>query len=68
MTARVVRAGYYWPTLRANCAEWVKRFDECQRYSNLGHAPPTELHNMLSLWPFTMWGMDILGKFSTTKG
>lgn len=67
MEIRVIRAGYYWPTLRTDCTKYVKKCKECQEFSNTHYAPPKELHNITSPWPFTMWGMDILMPFPTTK-
>ena len=28
------------------------------------HMPPTELHVLAPLWPFSMWGMDVIGPIS----
>ena len=30
MVTRVLRASYYWPTLGADCANFVKRWQNCQ--------------------------------------
>ena len=32
---KVVRAGYYWPTIQANAKAYVKACDQCQRFSNV---------------------------------
>ena len=34
--------------------------------SNL-HQPLKNLSNIMTHWPFTYWGLDILGPFSVTK-
>nr|KYP65463.1 Transposon Ty3-I Gag-Pol polyprotein [Cajanus cajan] len=60
MATRVLRAGYYWPTLKSDCQTYVQRCKECQ--------PPAALHQMMSSWPFAQWGMDILGPFPPAKG
>ncbi|RDX80483.1 hypothetical protein CR513_38964, partial [Mucuna pruriens] len=39
LVSKVARVGYYWPTLKRDCTEFVKRFDKCQRYANLHKAP-----------------------------
>ena len=31
---------------------------------DLIHAPPSELHALTSPWPFSVWGIDIIGKVS----
>ena len=32
---KVVRAGYYWPTVKADAKAYVKVCDQCQRFSNI---------------------------------
>ena len=32
---KVVRAGYYWPTVQADAKAYVKVYDQCQRFSNV---------------------------------
>ncbi|XP_020209594.1 uncharacterized protein LOC109794563, partial [Cajanus cajan] len=60
LAAKVLRAGYYWPTLRTDCVKFVKRCMQCQRHGNIIHASAEELHSISSPWPFALWGMDIL--------
>ncbi|RVW37475.1 hypothetical protein CK203_111080 [Vitis vinifera] len=33
-------------------------------HGDLIHAPPLELHALTSPWPFSVWGIDIIGKVS----
>nr|KYP49822.1 Retrotransposable element Tf2 [Cajanus cajan] len=61
MAARVLRAGYYWPTLKSDCQAYVQKCKECQQFGNTHRQPPEALHQM-------MWGMDILGPFPPAKG
>jgi len=65
---RILKAGYYWPTMKVNCAEYSKKCEKCQEYGNLIHSHPETLHNITSPWPFAMWGMDIIGPFPSGKG
>ncbi|RVW26177.1 Pol polyprotein [Vitis vinifera] len=37
---------------------------ECQMHGDLIHVPPSELHALASLWPFSVWGIDIIGKIT----
>ena len=62
---RVLRAGYFWPTMKKDCLEHAKRCDQCQRHGNLYRAPPEGLHSIHPPWPFHTWGIDILGPFPT---
>nr|KYP72966.1 Pro-Pol polyprotein [Cajanus cajan] len=68
LAAKVLRAGNYWPTLKGDCAEFVKRCIPCQRHENVIHASATELHSISSPWPFALWGIDMLGPFPVAKG
>ena len=60
---KVVRAGYYWPTVQANAKAYVKVCDQCQRFSNIPRQPSEYLTPMTAPWPFAQWGLDILGPF-----
>ena len=62
---KVVRAGYYWPTVQADAKAYVKVCDQCQRFSNVRRQPWEYLTPMMAPWPFAQWGLDILGPFST---
>nr|KYP69279.1 Gypsy retrotransposon integrase-like protein 1 [Cajanus cajan] len=68
MVAKVIRAGYYWPTIRSNYKSYVQKCKACQDFDNLHQLPPTTLRSMQSAWPFAWWGMDILGPFPVAKG
>eukprot|EP00261_Vitis_vinifera_P034168 XP_019075411.1 PREDICTED: uncharacterized protein LOC109122601 [Vitis vinifera] len=45
-------------------AGFVQRCPECQMHGDLIHVPPSELHALTSPWPFSVWGIDIIGKIS----
>jgi len=64
---RILRAGYFWPTMRKDCIEHVKHCDPCQRQSDVHRAPPEILHSIHAPWPFHTWGIDILGPFPLAK-
>ena len=40
---KVVRAGYYWPTMQADAKAYVGTCDKCQRFSNIIRKPTKEL-------------------------
>ena len=62
---KVVRAGYYCPTIQADAKAYVKVCDQCQRFSNIPRQPSEYLTPMMAPWPFAQWGLDILGPFPT---
>nr|KYP33532.1 Gypsy retrotransposon integrase-like protein 1 [Cajanus cajan] len=68
LATKVIRAGYYWPTLLTNCVNFVQQCKPCQQHGPLTHQPPEELHSITTPWPFSIWDMDILGPFPPAKG
>ena len=48
--------------MEADCVEFVKHCHKCQIFANLIHVPPTELYTLSSPWPFSIWGIDVIGK------
>ena len=62
---KVVRAGYYWPNMQTDAKAYVKTCNQCQRFSNVPRQPSEYLTPIMALWPFTQWGLDILGPFPT---
>ena len=64
---KLVRAGYYWPTMQKDAKVYVKTCDKCQRFSNIIRQPIEELTPMTALWPFAQWGLDIMGPFPTRQ-
>ena len=63
---KLVRAGYYWPTMQKDAKAYVKTWNKCQRFSNIIRQPTEELTSIMALWPFAQWGLDIIGSFPTT--
>ena len=50
---KLVRAGYYWPTIQKDVDAYVKTCDKCQRFSNTIRQPSEELTPMTAPWPFS---------------
>ncbi|XP_068475169.1 uncharacterized protein [Phaseolus vulgaris] len=63
LASKVVRAGYYWPTMREDCIRHAQRCKQCQQHADWHKAPPEELRSIYSPWPFHTWEIDILGPF-----
>ena len=60
IVTKVLRVGYFWLTTQNECAIFVKKCLECQEHDTLSHLKPE--------WSFVVWGMDIIGLFSSGKG
>ena len=60
MAGQVMRAGYYWLTLKKDCIQYTLKCHKCQIYFDKIHVPPIELHVMTPPWPFSMWDMNVV--------
>ena len=49
---KLIRAGYYWPTMMKDVQAYVQSCDKCQRFSNFIRQPSEELTPMMAPWPF----------------
>ena len=49
--------------MQKNAQTYVKACDKYQRFSNVIRQPSEELTPMTAPWPFTQWGLDIMGTF-----
>ncbi|RDX93031.1 Retrovirus-related Pol polyprotein, partial [Mucuna pruriens] len=61
LTRKILRAIYYWSKTKSNYCQHTKRCVKCQMYANNIHMAPFALHNLTSPWPFSMWGLDMIG-------
>jgi ribonuclease HI len=65
---KATRAGYYWPSMSKDTAQVVKHCDKCQRFSRVVNSHPEKFTAITSPWPFTKWGVDIVGPMPPGKG
>ncbi|XP_020985712.1 uncharacterized protein LOC110274775 [Arachis duranensis] len=63
LARKLIRAGYYWPSMTMDSKEFVRKCVKCQENANFHKASPTELSLLTSSRPFTQWGVDLLGPF-----
>ena len=66
LAKKIIRLGYYWPSLESDSANYVKRCKECQLHADLIHAPASSLHPTTAPWPFSTWAFDIIGPLAST--
>ena len=62
LAGKVLKAGYYWPTLQKDAYNIVKACDKCQRFTNV-QTRPGEMMTPIS----SPWGIDIMGPFLLGK-
>ncbi|KAA3477995.1 gag/pol polyprotein [Gossypium australe] len=60
MARKIMRFGYYWSTMEGDCIKYAKRCHLWRQDSRT----TSPLHVMTSPWPFSMWGMDVIGSIS----
>ena len=60
--------GYFWPDMEEDAKDLVRKCDKCQKHADKIHTPAAERKSINSPWPFSTWGMDILGPFPTATG
>ena len=68
LAGKVLRQGYYWPTILKDATDLVKKFRICQEHAKISRLPSEPLTSITSPWPFQQWGLDILGPLPIGKG
>ena len=68
LAGKVLRQGYYWPTILKDATDLVKKCRICQEHAKISRLPSEPLTSITSPWPFQQWGLDILGPLPIDKG
>eukprot|EP00253_Pinus_taeda_P024993 PITA_24993 len=55
---KILRAGYFWPSIFKDCILAVRSCHECQIYRWKMRAPAAPLHPVVTVGPFAKWGID----------
>ncbi|PKI58165.1 hypothetical protein CRG98_021453, partial [Punica granatum] len=61
LAKKLMRLGYYWSIMETDYVKHVRHCSRCQVYASQIKAPPNELCPMTAPWPFSMWGIDVIG-------
>ncbi|KAJ4811234.1 Pol-polyprotein [Rhynchospora pubera] len=65
---RIVRAGFYRPSLKKDVETYVRRCEKCQFHARIPRQPPHPMQSISSSWSFDVWGLDLLGPFPQGQG
>ncbi|GJX64274.1 reverse transcriptase domain-containing protein [Tanacetum coccineum] len=68
VVAKVVRTGYYWPTMHMDARNLIRECNDCQIHRPIPRNPQQNLTPITSPWPFYKWGIDIAGPFPEGPG
>ena len=52
LVSKVIRTGYFWPTMLVNARELVKKCNKYQRFRNVQRLPVEKMTIISSPWPF----------------
>ncbi|GKV01527.1 hypothetical protein SLEP1_g14076 [Rubroshorea leprosula] len=67
LARKLLRHGYYWPTMVEDAQDYVKKCPTCQFNADDIHMPGEMLSSLTSPWPFAQCGVDLLGPFIKGK-
>jgi hypothetical protein len=56
----ILRVGYFRPSLFKDCILAVQKCHACQTYSNKIRSYPSPLYHVVSIGPFSKWGIDFM--------
>jgi ribonuclease HI len=64
------RAGFYWPTMVADCIKYQKGCEACQWFRNVQLAHAGVMNSIMKPWPFRGWGLDFISEIhpGSSKG
>ncbi|XP_030933689.1 uncharacterized protein LOC115959443 [Quercus lobata] len=60
---RAMTQGFWWPQMQKDAAEYVRKYEQCQKHVPLIHQPASHLNPVSNPWLFAQWGLDILCPF-----
>ena len=61
LVGNAFRQGFYWPTAVADATEILRTCEGCQFYARQMHLRAHALQIIPIMWPFAMWGLDLVG-------
>ncbi|VFQ63982.1 unnamed protein product [Cuscuta campestris] len=68
ISRRAIIQGYFWPTMRKDCEEYVRKCLTCQQFQNIPGRPATNYTPISSVIPFSRWGIDLVGALPKGAG
>ena len=67
LARNALRVRYCWPNLQKDAYNIIRACDKCQHFANVQMRSEETMTPISSPWPFTQWGIDIMGPFHLGK-
>ena len=64
---KILKVGYYWPTLFRDAHNHVRKCEECQKSAGREKRPNFPLHPVEIENPFEQWGVDVIREIHPTS-
>jgi hypothetical protein len=64
MAHKILRAGYYWPTLFRDAHAYARKCESCQVSTGNEKRAVIPLQSVTISKPFKQWGIDVIGKIT----
>ncbi|XP_050365492.1 uncharacterized protein LOC126784027 [Argentina anserina] len=64
---KALQTGYYWPTMEADLKVVVRSCLQCHQYTNYINKPLVSISIIVSLVPFSQWGLNLIEELSTAS-
>jgi ribonuclease HI len=68
LDAKVIRQGFYWPTIICAANRVMRSCEACQKFSPRSGNPSQFTKLIAHTWPLQRWGLDIVGPLPTAQG
>jgi hypothetical protein len=68
ITAKVIRQGFYWPSIICAANRVTRSCEACQKFSPRSGNPSQFTKLIAHTWPLQRWGLDIVGPLPTAQG
>jgi hypothetical protein len=61
-TYKILRVGYFWPSLFTDVCAKIRACDKCQKFSGKQQLKSLPLKPIMASGPFQQWGLDFIGE------
>jgi hypothetical protein len=68
LVSKAFRRAFYWPTALGDAEELLRRCQGCQYFTKQQHILAYKLVTIPPTWPFTCWGLDMIGPLPIVLG